>query len=84
MFPSERLSEKKKLRFLHYILNEDPKSIVHRVFKSQMEHTTKRDWVTTVQQDLQVLGISNLSMDKTNEEDSVAELGKTENKHENI
>ena len=29
-----------------------------------MEHTTKRDWVTTVQQDLQVLGISNLSMDE--------------------
>ena len=49
---------------MHYILNEDPKSIVHRVFKSQMEHKTKKDWVTTVQQDLQVLGINNLCMDE--------------------
>ena len=62
--PFREIVREKRLRFLHYILNEDPKSIVHRVFKSQMEHKTKRDWVTTVQQDLQVLGISNLSMDE--------------------
>ena len=62
--PFREIVREKRLRFLHYILNEDPKSIVHRVFKSQMEHKTKKDWVTTVQQDLQVLGIKNLSMDE--------------------
>ena len=49
---------------LHHILNEDPKSIVHRVFNSQMKNKTKKDWVTTVLQDLQWLGLNDLSMEE--------------------
>ena len=39
-------------------------SLVHRVFKSQMENRTKKDWVTTVLMDLQLLGMSNISMEE--------------------
>ena len=39
-------------------------SLVHRVFKSQMENRTKKDWVTTVLLDLQLLGMSNISMEE--------------------
>ena len=49
---------------MHHILNEDPKSIVHRVFNSQMKNKTKKDWVTTVLQDLQWLGLNDLSMEE--------------------
>jgi hypothetical protein len=57
-----------------------------KAFKWQKEYKTKKDWGTTVQQDFQLLGRSNLSMneDKNNEENSVGELGKKDNKHENI
>ena len=62
--PFREIVREKRLRFLHYILNEEPMSLVHRVFKSQMENRTKKDWVTTGLLDLQWLGISNLRMDE--------------------
>ena len=62
--PFREIVREKRLRFLHYILNEEPMSLVHRVFKSQMENRTKNDWVTTVLLDLQWLGISNISMEE--------------------
>ena len=49
---------------MHHILNEDPESIVHRVFNYQMKNKTKKDWVTTVLQDLQWLGLNDLSMEE--------------------
>ena len=46
--PLREIIRERRLGFLHYILNEDPKSMVHRFFKSQMKNKTKKDWVNTV------------------------------------
>ena len=40
------------------------RSLVHRVFNSQMKDKIKRDWVTTVLQDLQLLGMNDLSIEE--------------------
>ena len=48
---------------MHYILNEEPKSIVHRFFLTQMKSKTKKDWVTTVLDDLNKLELSHMSME---------------------
>ena len=38
--------KKYKLNFLHYILNQHEKSLLHRFFTAQLENPTKGDWVT--------------------------------------
>ena len=65
--PLREIIREKRLRFLHYILNSDPKSIVHRFFISQMKHKTKKDWVTTVLNDLKLLDLDHLTMDNITE-----------------
>ena len=54
----------KRLGFLHYILNEDQESMVNRFFHSQMKMRTKKDWVTTVLEDLKDLRLSDMSMEQ--------------------
>jgi hypothetical protein len=61
--PLREIIRERRLGFLHYILNQDPKSIVHRFFKSQMDKRNKRDWVTTVLEDLRYLDLEDLSME---------------------
>ena len=61
--PFREIVREKRLRFLHYILNEEPKSIVHRFFLTQMKRKTKKDWVTTVLDDLNKLELSHMSME---------------------
>ena len=60
--PFREIIRERRLGFLHYILNLDPKSMMHRFFKSQMEKRTKRDWATTVLGDLEHLKLEHLSM----------------------
>jgi hypothetical protein len=60
--PLRDIIRERRLGFLHYILNEDPKSIVNRVFKSQLKNKNKRDWVTSILDDLKFLEID-LTMD---------------------
>ena len=52
-----------RLHFLHAILNEDRNSLVHRFFQAQLNHPTKKDWVTSARNDLKSLEI-NLSFDE--------------------
>jgi hypothetical protein len=61
--PFREIIRERRLGFLHYILNLDPKSMMYRFFKSQMEKRTKRDWATTVLGDLKHLKLEHLSME---------------------
>ena len=47
----------RRLNFLHYILNEDESSLLHRFFKAQTECPVRGDWVTMVSDDMKELGI---------------------------
>jgi Zn finger protein HypA/HybF involved in hydrogenase expression len=61
--PLREILRERRLGFLHYILKEDPKSMISRFFKVQMEKRNRRDWVTTVLEDLKYLDLEQLSMD---------------------
>ena len=58
--PFREIIRERRLGFLHYILNLDPKSMMYRFFKSQMEKRTTRDWATTVLGDLKHLKLENM------------------------
>ena len=62
--PLRDIIRERRLGFLHYLLNEDSESLVHRFLKSQMKNKTRRDWVTSVQSDLKFLGLEDLDMEK--------------------
>ena len=50
--PNEKVIQKRRLMILQYILQEDPKSMIHNFFESQVKNPTTKDWVTTVRNDL--------------------------------
>ena len=47
----------RRLMFLHYILNEDVCSLIHRVFDAQKSNPSRNDWTVTVEKDLEELDI---------------------------
>ena len=49
--------------FLHYLLKEEPQSMISKVFKSQYAMPKKGDWSEAVKEDLQNLPIE-LSLDE--------------------
>ena len=53
----------RRLGFLYYILNEDSNSLVNRFFHCQFKNRTKKDWVSTILEDLKYLDLSDLSME---------------------
>ena len=55
--PLRQVITEKRFSFLHYILNQDSKSLINRFFQSQLASRTKKDWITTVINDLQSLEI---------------------------
>jgi hypothetical protein len=62
--PLREIIRERRLGFLYYILNEESESMVHRFFKSQLRNRTKRDWVTSVIEDLEFLGLGDLKMEQ--------------------
>ena len=62
--PYREIIRERRLGFLHYILNEDKDSMVNRFFHSQLKTRKKKDWVTTVLEDLKYLGLSDLSIEE--------------------
>ena len=48
---------KRRLHFLYYILNQDRSSLIFTFYQAQMRNSSKGDWTTTVQEDLEILGI---------------------------
>ena len=61
--PLRQIIREKRLSFLHYILNEDTKSLIHKFFKAQLKKRTNKDWITTIIEDLEELEI-NLSFEE--------------------
>ena len=55
--PLRELIIKRRVLFLHYILNESENSIILRFFNAQLKKRKPKDWITTVLRDLQDLGI---------------------------
>ena len=62
--PLREIIRERRLGFLHYILNEDEESMVNKFFKSQLKNRTKKDWVNSVLDDLESLGLAYLSWDQ--------------------
>ena len=48
---------KMKILFLKYILNENPDSLIHKVYKLQLENPTRGDWASSCLEDLKYLEI---------------------------
>ena len=53
----------RRVNFLHYILCQDPDSLLGRIFRAQCADPIKGDWASTVQKDLEFLNIK-LSFDE--------------------
>ena len=62
--PLRDIIRERRFVFLHYLLNEDSASMVNKFLKSQLKNRTKRDWVTSVQADLDSLGLGDLTMER--------------------
>ena len=56
--PYQELIQKRRLMFLYYILHEDPKSMIFKFFEAQRKNPTRKDWVTTIKNDLEELNIN--------------------------
>ena len=56
--PLREIVKQKRLNFLHYILSQEKESIIYRVFESQRRHRNKKDWVTSVEKDLEELELN--------------------------
>ena len=50
--PFRELIWKRRILFLHYILNEDQNSMLYRFLKTQMKNRKPKDWISTVLKDL--------------------------------
>ena len=61
--PLRDIIKKRRLSYLHYILNEDSQSMIHRFFEVQLKNRIKTDWVSTVLEDFEKLKMK-LSLDK--------------------
>ena len=47
----------RRLMFLHYILNQDKKSLIYKCFEAQMKTPCRNDWIIAVEKDLEELEI---------------------------
>ena len=80
LVPFREIVTQRRLGFLFYILNQNKNSMINRVFESQRRNKTKKDWVTTVLSDLEVLKW-NINLDdikKSNGKEYVIDLPHTQ------
>ena len=56
--PLREIVKQKRLNFLYYILSQEKESIIYRVFETQRRHQNKKDWVTSVEKDLEELELN--------------------------
>ena len=54
----------RRLRFLYYILNQKEDSMIHKFLKTQIRSRTKKDWVTTVFEDLKYLNMESTTLEE--------------------
>ena len=57
-WPLRYIVMSRRLMFLHYILNEEKKSLIYRCLEAQMRHPVRNDWILTVYEDLEELEIA--------------------------
>ena len=58
VLPLRDIIRQRRLNFLFYILNQDDESMISKVFQSQCNHQTSKDWITTIKSDLEYLGLN--------------------------
>ena len=56
--PLRDLIRQRRLNFLHYILTQGADSMIFKVFNKQSQNRQKKDWVTTVLKDLELVGLN--------------------------
>ena len=61
--PIRELISKRRILFLHYIMNESESSMINRFFKTQLRSKKPKDWISSVLKDLK-----DLKMEETIEE----------------
>ena len=47
----------RRIRYIHYLLQQGEEKMLGRFFKAQMNNSSKADWILTVRQDLTDLNI---------------------------
>ena len=57
VMPLRKMIKERRLHFLFYILNQNPDSILFKVFEKRSQNRTKKDWVSTVLSDLETMKI---------------------------
>ena len=57
LLPFREIIRKRRLSFLSYILKEKKDSMLYKFFECQKSNKTKKDWVTTISKDMEVLNI---------------------------
>ena len=58
VLPLRNIIRQRRLNFLHYILNQGADSMIFKVFEKQCKNRTKKDWVSTVLADLELVGLN--------------------------
>ena len=48
----------RRLNFVHYILSQEENSLIVKVFEKQLKNCTAKDWVKTVIDDLEKVGLN--------------------------
>ena len=62
--PLKDIIRQRRLGFYHYILNENPESLIHKFLKSQSKNRTKKDWMKSIEEDMKYLEIETWNEEK--------------------
>ena len=61
--PFREMIRERRMGFLHYILNEDRKSLINRFVEAQLKKGNKKDWCKIVSEDFKYLDMENLDFE---------------------
>ena len=62
--PIRFILKKKRIMFLHHILTRTEEALIRRVLAAQIDKPVKGDWCVVVRQDMDSLGLNNVSFDE--------------------
>ena len=58
VLPLREMIRERRLHFVHYILSQEENSLIVKVFEKQLKNCTAKDWVKTVIDDLEKVGLN--------------------------
>ena len=58
ILPLREIIRERRLNFVHYILNQEENSLIVKVFEKQLKNCSLKDWVKTVMDDLEKVGLN--------------------------